>query len=242
MNNKKSNNLNCGINMEKIQPLKNLKNLLIKNHYSNSKTILIVAAGFEKRCIAVIEHLKQHEQKLDEILIIDYNDTILNEPERSNIISSAKEISRRITIFDDLNFDSLFELNNSKLQKKILIDITGMTRVIVFKLLNYCDSKKMDYDIIYTEAEKYFPTKEFYERLISNTTYEEEAFMNYLENEKTELAYSYDCNIIQPKEFMGELEPGKPSMLLTFLTFKRSRLQRLLQEFEFDNKLKCLLT
>ncbi len=118
MNNKKSNNLNCGINMEKIQPL---KNLLIKNHYSNSKTILIVAAGFEKRCIAVIEHLKQHEQKLDEILIIDYNDAILNEPERSKIISSANKISQRITIFEDLDFDSLFKLNNSKLQKKILI-------------------------------------------------------------------------------------------------------------------------
>lgn len=220
--------------MAKIQLL---KNLLLNDHYPNSDTILIVAAGFEKRCIAVIELLIKYGQKLDEVLVIDYNDAILNEPERSKIISSANKISQRITIFEDLDFDSLFKLNNSKLQKKILIDITGMTRVIVFNLLNYCDSKKIDYDIIYTEAEKYFPTKEFYEKLISNTDYEEDAFIKYLENEKTELVYSYDCNIIQPKEFLGELEPGKPSMLLTFLTFKRSRLQRLLQEFEFDNKL-----
>jgi hypothetical protein len=43
-----------------------------------------------------------------------------------------------------------------------------------------------------------------------------------------------DCEIDLPSEFRGRPEPGRPSVLIAFLTFKRSRLQTILRAFEFS--------
>ena len=83
----------------------------------------------------------------------------------------------------------------------LIIDITGMTRIIIFQILNLIDKAKIVYNIAYTEAEEYFPLKELYDTLIANDASEEVTFTRYLETEKAEFVYSYYCDIIQPIEF-----------------------------------------
>ncbi|MFZ0929558.1 MAG: hypothetical protein WAN11_13210, partial [Syntrophobacteraceae bacterium] len=65
----------------------------------------------------------------------------------------------------------------------------------------------------------------------------ENVFVAYLDQEKSAEVYSFDCDIIRPSNFRGKPEPGKPGLLLSFFTFKRSRLQLLLQEYEFEKKI-----
>lgn len=211
-----------------------------ENAYKKKNLVLIIAAGFEQRNIAIMEIIKSVVIPIKKIIILDYENIEQNEPIRSKIINMATTISTAIQIVKTGELQNLLVHIEILENDMLVIDITGMARIIIFQILNLIDKAKIAYNIAYTEAEEYFPLKEFYDTLIADDANEEVAFSRYLENEKTELVYSYDCDIVQPIEFIGNPEPGRPAMILTFFTFKRSRLQVILQVLEMEKKVLIL--
>jgi hypothetical protein len=211
-----------------------LDDVINNGYYHNQEIILIVTAGFEDRDIAVVKKFKTSSIKINKIIILDYENCQDNEPMRSNIINTSKSISESFKL---LPINQLFTLTKDLPSKhKIAVDITGMSRLLIFQILNLLDKIGRYYDILYTEAEVYYPLKLFYDELVAGDVSKEKAFSRYLDLERTEIVYSYDCDIVQPNEFEGCPEPGKPALLLAFFAFKRSRLQIILQYLELEKK------
>ena len=213
----------------------NFTNTINVGLYSGKKIILILAMGFEDRNIAIIEKIKTASLSIKKIILLDYKNKNANEPMRSDIIKKSNIISKSIEIIETNELSKIE--NHLKDNDKVIIDISGMTRIIIFQVLNILDRMGIFYDIVYTEAETYFPLKSFYDSLTADGVNKETAFSRYLESEKAEFAYSYDCDIISPDELSGKPEPGKPAMIISFFTFKRSRLQAILQLLEVEKKI-----
>jgi hypothetical protein len=202
--------------------------------FHNSKNLLIFSAGFEERCIAFLKEYSKNLLVHCHVIIINYPN--INK-EWQNEIADILEISK----FSYEFIDDISTLANEILSYKpetIFVDISSMDRLTIFRVLKIVDEIKITYNIIYTEAEKYYPLIDFYNDLIdfSNKNYEL-AFDKYLEKENSPLVYSYDCNLFEDENFIGLPEPGYPVLLVSFFGFKRSRLQLLLQSLEVDKKI-----
>jgi hypothetical protein len=202
--------------------------------FHNSRNLLIFSAGFEERCIAF---LKEHSKTLlahCHILMINY--PTVNNQWQEEINEILKYLG-----FSCQPIQDLFKLSdaiNSYSPENIFVDISSMDRLTMFRVLKIVDEIEIDYNIIYTEAENYYPLIEFYNDLIDNSNKNYElAFDKYLDKENSPLVYSYECELYEDENFMGLPEPGYPILLVSFFGFKRSRLQLLLQSLEVDKKI-----
>ena len=133
----------------------NFTNTINVGLYSGKKIILILAMGFEDRNIAIIEKIKTASLSIKKIILLDYKNKNANEPMRSDIIKKSNIISKSIEIIETNELSKIE--NHLKDNDKVIIDISGMTRIIIFQVLNILDRMGIFYDIVYKEAETYFP-------------------------------------------------------------------------------------
>lgn len=139
-----------------------LKEYLLSSKLNETGFTLIAAAGFEKRGIASLELIKNLKIQITDSIILKYEDEELNRPYSEKISSIARSISRN---YYETNIGNELEeklLNILKQEKnKVLVDITCMSRFYIFYILDTLYINDIEYHIIYTEAEEYFPTKKF---------------------------------------------------------------------------------
>lgn len=216
------------------------EDLLKRNTYCNENIVLVAAAGFEERNITSLNLLSKYNCNPNTSIILDYDNNLFNEPVRSQIISLSQSISRSVIVMHHSKLNEINNIIDSLNNPKLIVDITGMSRVLIFQILHFIDKRELRYDVVYTEAEIYFPLKDLYDQLVKDTSSTEDAFLNYLGIGEADIVYSSDCRIFQPNDFIGSPEPGRPALLISFLTFRRSRLQLLLQELEFEKKILVL--
>jgi hypothetical protein len=209
---------------------------LLRNRYF-SPTIFITAAGFETRSTRTIERLRAGNANISSAFVFDYPDKELNEPNRSIILESVSTLTKEIRVVDVDEDGRGLRGTLSTCTGKVIVDISSMDRMILFAVLHELDACSLDCDILYTEAETYFPKHEMYEQLTRQNASNDVGFSRYLETERSEFAYSHDSRLIRLEEFFGIQEPGRPFMLISFFAFKRARLQLLMQEFEFEKKI-----
>ena len=202
---------------------------------TTTKSIIIVSAGFEERCIAFLRKFSCLIHQNSFVIIFDYPK--INTQWRNEIISTITN--------NGLNYITLKFDENEKLKSfvkkynpnEIFLDISGIGRYNIFKLLHTIEQTNSPYHIIYTEANEYYPLKSFYDEIHTQSSSLEHTFNLYLDKETKDLVYSYECNILVDKIFMGDIEPGLPILLITFFGFKRSRLQIVLQSLDVDKKI-----
>lgn len=208
------------------------------SRYRDNNVNILVSAGFEDRTQALVYKFKTYNIRINSSIIIDYENKGINEPNRSSLINIVKEISNKTIIIKEGEIlDGINAIINNKLPSKLIVDITGMSRLQFFNIMNCLNDNGIIFDIAYTEAEKYYPDKEFYERLKHESHDNEDLFFDAYQNEAdAEMVYSFDCEIIQPIAFRGRPEPGRSAALVGFLTFKRSRLQAILRRYEFSKR------
>jgi len=221
--------------MTKLNPEK-IEDWLSKN--SKRELDIILAAGFETRSKALIERLiKESDMRLRNAIVLDYENKDLNEPTRSKIISAVRSNfeSYEVIPLSDLEVIAK-EIGDDKGDALKVVDISGMSRVLIFELLHRMLKVQATFNIGYTEAEDYYPDQQFYERLKEKKLENADFFFDTLDEivERKEIIYSYNCKIVQPTDFRGTLEPGLPSVLIGFLAFKRSRIQAILSSYEFS--------
>ena len=203
--------------------------------YRKNKITLILANGFEVRAKSILLDLAENTDLiLSKVIAIDYKTPSFNEPIRSEIISILDKSDVEYRILPDSDLDSLIQ-NIQPVDTKIVVDISAMSRVMIFTVLHKLFDHNIPFNVAYTEAESYYPDYSFYEQL--KNAKPEHLFDMYEQIEKSEVIYSYDCRVIQPKEFKGLPEPGRPAVLIGFLTFKRSRLQAVLRQLEFQTRI-----
>jgi hypothetical protein len=202
---------------------------------------LLLSAGFEDRARAAALFFGKGRKLVPSYaIVLDYEDLETNEPNRSAVMKTVRRSFSTVEVIRLSKIEKAVSLCDERRMKGdvILVDISAMSRTLIFKVLNSLVSSNIPFQVVYTEAEKYYPNQGFYKKLKSVYEKEETKLLTeYQKLEQSEVIYSYDCEVDLPHEFQGRPEPGRPSVLIAFLTFKRSRLQTILRAFEFSNRI-----
>ena len=212
-----------------------------QNQNKGRSITLFLSAGFEDRARTAAVFLGKRSSLVPaSAVVLDYEDLETNGPNRDKVIGVLKNSFSIVDVIKLPEIEKALSLCEERSMKGdiILVDISGMSRILIFKVLNYLISSNIPFQIVYTEAETYYPNKSFYKKLrLAYEKGETKLLDEYQKLEQSEVIYSYDCEVDLPSEFRGRPEPGRPSVLIAFLTFKRSRLQTILRAFEFSNRI-----
>ncbi len=197
---------------------------------------LITIAGFENRVKQSLSALRKwYGKKLDRTIVLDFDDTKLNEPNRSILINEVKEATNKSEVINAKEFINSFNIKAIKDNFEFYFDISGATRALIFKIMKMLMDSECNFSILYTEAETYYPKEQLYHELIKKPSSPVSILDDKIENE--DIIYSKNCSIISPEGFTGTIEHGRMPLLIGFLTFKRSRLRCILEQIEFPVKI-----
>ena len=198
------------------------------------KITLVVCAGFEYRAIKATERLSNIGIALKNFVMVKFGGLDNEVNEAALVELSAKflgidhyvecgvgDLSRLRELLDDL--DPLDDL--------VLLDITGCSRSAMLVLTSLIYDLGLEFDILYTEAEEYYPTFSDYEELAEDSD-QQHAFIRLNMFEESEVLHSSHCVVEGFEDFQGVMLPNYPYFLITFLPFKRGRLSAILQSVE----------
>jgi hypothetical protein len=199
--------------------------------------ILIIAGGFEDRVSAFLKTISSTGVRLQKVCIIEYTNNIINSSRRHEILELVTKIS---SDYVELEIDKVTDLSKilfSHEVKSVIVDISAMSHLFVFQILNTIKGCGIMVDIVYFEAQRYSPERDFYDRLTDDGRLDNsQAFAKYIELDDSEILYSRDCFLQQKLEFTGAMEPSKPIYLVAFLPFRRARLQLVLEELDVEDR------
>lgn len=195
---------------------------------------LLVCAGFEERAVTATQRLLDLDITFENYLVVRFGSP--ENQENESLLSSLSEELVGVGDFKECSFedldplkDILTQLNASK--DLVLLDITGCSRSVMLVLISMIYDLGLKFDILYTEAEEYYPTFNEYEEL-SEDGDQQHAFMRLNRFEESEVLHSSHCAVESFDDFEGTMLPNYPFFLVTFLPFKRGRLSAILQSVE----------
>lgn len=195
---------------------------------------LIVCAGFEERAVTATQRLLEIGIPIENFLVVRFGS-----PEnQANESLLASLLGEKIGVGDslDCNIEDLDPLKDILTQLNaandlVLFDITGCSRSVMLVLISLIYDLGLEFDLLYTEAEDYYPTFNEYEEL-SEDGDQQHAFMRLNRFEESEVLHSSHCTVESFEDFEGTMLPNYPFFLVTFLPFKRGRLSAILQSVE----------
>lgn len=194
-------------------------------------TALVAVAGFEDRATAIFEEIISrgdsgyiqsgagiHYRPFDE-----RNDVEAVRSGFSSINLSKTEIDKLVfNRYDPDSFEPIFEeFLESISEKKVIIDISGMSKLLIMTSLRLLAKKEMSVTIFYAEAEEYSPTQSEYNERMEST-----------ENpDKTPAFLSngiYD--IVTSRGLSSIVGSSQPMVVVAFPTFNHQELMALASE------------
>jgi len=133
----------------------------------SDESLFITCAGFEERSVEALKQISHINGKPLHVIIFDY----LPFYKQNRLAEMANICKRSHITFDKIIYDrenpaGVYDDLNKVLKsqiKKIYIDISGMSRLLIIQLLVSYYMEKRSFEgisIIYTEAKEYPPTKE----------------------------------------------------------------------------------
>ncbi len=217
----------------------------LNNKLGTGEAIYVGAAGFEDRATKTLKTMIDLGIRICGAIIMTYdngerleeNIKNLAEMKRLVLILSGQnnvtclpisEISRMDEVVLDLDIAS---------NTTILLDITAMSHLVMFRALAQISRIKRPFVILYTEAEHYRPFKHEVAHALKCDT-EHEGFLALIEKgyEQTEVMFKGNYNVIYVPEFSGNISPQLPSVLVVFPTFKRVRISTIIAPLEVNHK------
>ena len=140
----------------------------------SGESLFITCAGFEERSIAALKQISHINGKSLHVIIFDYLPFYKqNRLEEMVHICKRHHITIDKIIYDRENPTGVYDDFNKVLKtqvKRIYIDISGMSRLLIIQMLVSYYMQKRSFEgisIIYTEAKEYPPTKESVKRQAS---------------------------------------------------------------------------
>lgn len=202
---------------------------------------IILCAGFEERVLRSVEHLIESGAKPASVLVLSYAGEE-NAPNLERLRKGATKLCSASYCLElsvsDLQGISRHIERLRRETRKVIIDVTGISRVLMLPLLSLLYDAQLDLKLVYTEAQEYYPTKAKIDLLTKeDDETSEEAFLRLNEFELDETLYSADCRIEEVRGFSGRLLPNYPLLLVAFLTFKRGRVGAVLDAYETNRRI-----
>jgi hypothetical protein len=199
---------------------------------ANKSFTLVLSDGFEERTPVAARLIREMGLRPQRILLFKYSGS-----EHDSSYAALSSICGDLVSSDkimELDVAQVSEipalLNSCDDNNLIVCDVTGLSRVLIFSTLRALAQLNREFWLLYTEAEKYYPTKSDFDALLRADP--GEAFLNLVQYERADVIYSGNCTVEDVPGFSGRHLPNYPLMIVAFLTFKRSRLGAILREYE----------
>jgi|GEM_PF-5791142 len=199
-----------------------------------SRTCLVATNGFEQRVPVGIQRLQRAGMQFRKVFVIRYPGAE-HEGSYKKVIASAKKLVPRLEDIEEIGprADDL-EDKIASLPKDIntiLCDISGLSRSLMLGGLTRMWRRGLEVLLLYTEAKEYYPLRADFEQFLAEPE-KGTAFARLALYEDGDVIYSSQCNVEDIPELPGASFPNHPVMLISFLTFKRSRLSAVLNRYE----------
>lgn len=196
--------------------------------------LLILAAGFEERCLTFIKKYK-YSKDIKNVILLKYSTHESDNKKNLNYITShfEKNLHRKPLICDistfevknnPKNLNDNFKKFNEYGIKNIIIDITSMTHFLFFQILRSVENKYpfSSVRIVYTEASEYFPNPNEETRIL-------EKMQNGLIAEDILSRGLRDVFIL--KDFIGNFKPNLPICLLMLVGYEVYRTEGIIEQY-----------
>lgn len=205
---------------------------------SQKALTLVVTNGFEERAAVGIARLQKQRLRFKRIVLVRYSG-----PEHGISYKKVVATAQKLVAADNLHevppsamviegvLDDLRPESD-----EVICDISGLSRALMLSLLTRLCRRGFPINLLYTEAKEYFPRRKEFERFLEEPE-PGDAFAKLAEYEEGDVIYSSTCRIEDIPELLGANFPNHPLMLVSFLTFKRSRLSAVLNQYETNARM-----
>jgi hypothetical protein len=205
-----------------------IKPFLVDKASRYQADIIISALGFEMRTYESIKSIF-NTWKAKQVFLVKYPE--YGKTKEIMTWINSQGLSEIVNIVD---YDKLIPIiNNIADSSECVLDITGLSKPIIFKLANEVLSQKKKLIAAYTEADQYYPKEENIKQRFESTKNmaQYQQFINIMENlsvgEKT------DGYMIVPQIEATEYLSTRPSVLFGFVVSKNQRILAMLEQKEY---------
>jgi hypothetical protein len=205
----------------------------------NTPIVLVVTNGFEDRAHIGVERLRSLSLQVKRVVLICYTGEEHAKSYRRVLASCRRLVSnpsdiREVEPVTEAVVRQFLDIDPTV--DSVLCDISGLSRLLMLSILTRIWRRGLRLFLLYTEAKEYYPLRKDFEEFLTEPE-TRDAFTKLAEYEDKDLVYSARCRIDHVEELPGANFPNHPLMLISFLTFKRSRLSSVLNQFETNARI-----
>ena len=199
---------------------------------------VVIFQGFEERSLGLLQILAKKQNRIETLIIHRYKAKKLHDPNRrlDNKVKdyiekirpnfcSFHEIDERVKLVDSLKGTS---------SETCVLDITGLSRYLLFSFLDQATELGREVFIAYTEPEKYWPQKDDYEKIINELSDKTPSEVAKVIDSQPWL-YSWEHEIKTIDNHDGYDIAGYPRILIGFLTFKCARIASIVKDHVYSD-------
>lgn len=188
----------------------------------------VIGMGFEERCYESVKRILSGNNRMKKIFLIRYDEK-----------GYSKEIKVAlkgfdVEIIDFVDVDKL--LLGISSYDSILIDISGLYKPIIFRVIRESIINKKQLTIVHTNAEKYYPLNDDIDSLIKtlkeNDVNDAIRFVELMSGLDTGDSGDY---INERLLTNSDYDPVRPTALVGFISPKYSRIFSILDKREYDS-------
>ena len=214
-----------------LKDLPDIKQINIETGaFEKDKCIFLCALGFEDRCLNIPKKLAELKSKIfKRALYYEYsnnwNENEINRNTLENCLDTISEFSEKINCCDDdfayrlraylkKSVDEYKERNKGDVKPKFIYDISVCSSQLILSSIRVLMEFDIDIEILYTEAEIYYPTIEEFERESKYWT--------------THIAIGHSIGVSEIISVYSGIKEENLDLIVAFPTFKSERTQAIL--------------
>jgi hypothetical protein len=195
------------------------------------RTLFIVACGFEERAVAFLKSALEQGCNNFRVLAIEYLPHYeTNRKAELEYLCRTRNIDLSWIVYDRLEPEGVGQkiLTNCSLEYQVLMDISGMSRLLIVQLLVVLGRRPMGFEgiqIIYAEAQEYPP---------SFDEFKADCDLAKQENGDPEpafISWGVQALAVIP-ELTSPSMQGQATRLITFPSFNRTQLRQTVDELQ----------
>lgn len=194
----------------------------------STTSIYIGTAGFEDRSLAILEQCKENHIFFEKIIGIKYDP-----PQENNQSWKFDDLARVVSREGKVNWFKYSRFNPEEFtagslglydlildSNRIIVDISGMSKFLIIVLLDELRDFSFDVELVYCEAETYYPTQESYESAIKKK----------LDAIPPSFLTTNVYEIVTTSRLSSNSMQGYPLLIFAFPTFNYKEMYALLNE------------
>ena len=225
-NSTEKNNIRLEISRKISGNLKIVKhNCMLENQHFECA---ILGMGFEERCYESINRIISGKNSISKVFLIKYDELGYSEAIKKKLAGYETEV---------VGYEEIDRLlaGISK-YKSLLVDVTGLYKPIIFRVIRSAVINKMNVSIVHTLAKDYYPLNDDIESLIKNMENNDVndaiKFVDIMSGLDTgDIGEYYNEKLLCNTDY----DPVRPTAVIGFISPKYSRVFSILDKREYDS-------